>query len=314
MQSTGRFRKEPWINKHTGHPFTVGIEPHDVQLFYALAFHYHYLSPPYIAALISKQYTRVCNRLKIMRLNTGHLRLASEQEQNSRNHYWGPLFYSIDKKGIEVLYEHGYEPPKREAPWGLKHQVMVDQLMASIEIGVRANPALELIWFEDIVASDNLPDETIKLHKEKSKLPFLIPITEGKSVHPDGRPFVLKRSFAKPMFFLGFEAETGTQSFSVVKQKLESYIIAIENGTIADRYNTNSHYLIWATPLRGRLNTIKSIWHELTERKPSLRRWMLFTTHPLYNAEEKTSPTGHMVTEPLERVGYPDIILSKEEA
>jgi hypothetical protein len=69
----------------------------------------------------------------------------------------GPLFYAIDRKGLTILAERGHNLLHRPAPANLTHQVMIDQIMASIAIGVNADPHLELTWWEEIIASDRTP-------------------------------------------------------------------------------------------------------------------------------------------------------------
>lgn len=297
-----RFPTERRRNPATNEFVQVSIEDEDVaDFFYPLAYHYHYLSPRFLAALAGRNYVACCRRTHQLREpGNNYLRLAPEQEEGHKP-YWGDLFYAIGKKGLDALSENGYEPPKRVAPYNLKHTAMVDQIMASIEIGVNADDRMEILWWEDLIEKGIIPP---------TSKPY-INLSGDRTAHPDRYPFILKRSFDKPLFILGYEAETGAHSFHRVRDKFKNYIEVITNKLYKEHYGRNSCYIPFFTPNDLRLHKFMDDLRTMTKEIPTVRKHFLFMTHPLYNSKKKAEATGHVLTEPFKRVGYPPVYLNQ---
>lgn len=307
--SRNRFATDPIVNLATGEPITLEITPDDIKLFHALAFHYHYLNPEYAAALLGRSYDPITRRLRLLRKNGKYIRLSPEQEENKRQNYWGWLFYAINGPGLTQLAQQGYDlttNKHRHDPANLKHQVMDDQIMASIEIGVNANPAMEIKWWETVYA--NMPAES-------RTGPLSIPLSNGKEHHADGLPFALRAD--DRFIFVVKETDVGTEPIdasngarSSVKRHLLDYADIIENRIYAKHFGSRSFFVLFTTTTLARKQSIMKLWEAISSEKPKLRKCIGFTTHPTYTGNEKPQATGHMLTREIERVGNPPVILN----
>jgi hypothetical protein len=304
-----RFRDEPFTSPATGLSIRTEITANDLVILNALALHFHYLSPYDAAPLFERDYSTLAHRMKKLRINGRYLRLSPEQENKKRQHYWGQLFYAIDKAGLAYLYEKGIQPPKRHNPASLEHQVMIDQVMTSIAIGVQRSPNLELIWWEDILASG----------KVKSETPLEIPLSGKRHLRADGLPFALKRTFERTdyMFFIGMEAdcghmpiETSNAARSSLQRKFSEYIEIIEQRIYNAHFGVNTCFVPFFIAGRARKETAMRIWERMTADKPAVRKSVLFANHPTISFGERLAP-GQLVSMPLERVGHPPIILNQ---
>ena len=310
----GRFRTGPRISRYTGEPLALELQDEDAKLLHSLAFHYHYLSPQYIAPLWGRSYNATTIRTAKL-LDCGYLRLAPEQQHNSKHYFRGPLFYAIAKKGVKALQERGINPPKRTAPTNLRHQVMVDQMMASIEIGVNQSPHLNISWWEQILVSQKTPEAT---RKSGSAYVLLGTDTRGdkRYLHADGQPFILQRSFTEKteyMFFIGKEADCDTESIPVIEEKFGNYVEMLLGKLHTIHFGARRATVIVGAPTEARLLKLMAAWEKVTAKHTDLRKAMLFVKHPTFQSFENPRPTGHMTTEPLRRVGLPPIILGKPQ-
>jgi hypothetical protein len=308
----GRFRNGPRISKYTGEPLALELQPADITLLYALAFHYHYLSNTYIAPLWGREYNPTTIRTAKL-VDCGYLRIAPEQERNAR-HYWrGMIFLAIDKKGIQALEHRGFHPPKRTPPNNLRHQAMVDQMMASIEIGVNGNANLALTWWEEILEAEKTP---IATRNSRSAYVKLGTDDRGDSryLHADGYPFIITRTFdtnPEHMFFIGKEADCETESIRDIEEKFANYVEMLAGKLHTSHFGAQRATAIVAAPSDARLNRLMAAWEKVTTKHRFLRKALLFVRHPMFQSFEKPRATGHMITEPLMRVGMPPIILGK---
>jgi hypothetical protein len=88
-----RFNSATLLSPATGVPLHANITDDDIRLFRALAFHYHYLSPEYIAPLLGRSYGAIARRTRALRRPpNNYLRFAPDQEHNKRRHYWGDRY------------------------------------------------------------------------------------------------------------------------------------------------------------------------------------------------------------------------------
>ena len=137
------------------------------------------------------------------------VRPQQQRENAAANHR--PLIYELDQRGIRVLQERGVLIQRPRAPANFAHELMVCQIMASLDLGARERGARLIIW-PDILNSRSLPDAT-----RHSPRPFHIPVRfEGNDFHiaADAQPFGVERSIAgqRSYYFCpGIEADCGTE-------------------------------------------------------------------------------------------------------
>jgi protein involved in plasmid replication-relaxation len=301
-----RFARTP-VTSADGTPRAVPpyrLTEQDIALLKVLA-RRRFLSADYIAALIGTSYKYALTRIQILKSAPNlYIRVCDAQRENPKLHLYTPLFYELDARGIGELQERGIDIPRRRPISNITHAIMVNQIMASFELGARDD--IELILRGEILARS--PKET-----QDDPHPDRLPITKDHWVRADGEMFVLKAP-AGFYFFPGVEADTGTEPIhsydyerSSIKGKFDDYIHVIVNNTQRTRFNAQTFNVAFITPTQRRLESMMRLLEEMTKSKPSLRRHFLFKTHPLFTSSTKPRPTGHMIDEEWLRVGLPPL-------
>jgi hypothetical protein len=303
-----RFSRTPVKNRHGS---TVAVPPHrltelDLSILKTLAGH-RVLSAEYLAALVGTSYKYAVYRLQILKSEPNcYVKVCDTQQENPKLHLYTPLFFELDSKGITELHERGVILPPRRPVRNLVHAVMVEQIMASFEIGGT------LISRADILVSDKTPVRT-----RNHPAPDRIPLPKERYIRPDGEMFVIQ-SPSGFSFLPGIEADTGTEPVhsydyerSSIKGKFEDYITIIENEIYKSHFGAKTFFIPFITPTTRRLASIMTLLEQMTEKKPSLRKSFLFKTHPLFTSSTKPVPSGHMITQPFQRVGYPPITFAE---
>jgi hypothetical protein len=260
-----------------------------------------FLSVDYIAALIGTSYKYALSRVQILKSEPNlYIKVSDTQRENPTLPLYTPLFYELDRRGIGELEERDIHIPPRRPVRNLTHAVMVEQIMASFELGAVGDIAL--IGRAEILTK--APEKTRAL-----AVPERIPLPRDRFIRPDGEMFVLKTPDGFS-FFPGIEADTGTEPIhsydyerSSIAAKFSEYIEVIENRIYETHFGARTFLIPFITPTTRRLNSMMELLEEMTKNKPSLRKHFLFKTHPLFTSSTKPRPTGHMVTEEWLRVG-----------
>jgi hypothetical protein len=307
-----RFRTDPVIDPETGKAIKLRTPERDIILYRALRYRFHYLSAQWIAALFDWSYQSAVRRTRKMRRAPNNtLRLAPEQQRHPERYFYGELYLCIDENGVKKLEKKGDLPFERPAPVNMTHQLMIDLPMASIAKGCKHNSALTLHWWDQITTWDKVPEATRKSKSASIKL------KDGSSIRADGLPFVIERNFPglqkELMFFVGLEADCDTESMTVINEKLRAYIEVLIDRLYFGKFGSKTFNVIWVAPTQARINKIMAAWEKLTADKPHLRKVMYFRVHPMFDGGVKVPKTGHMISEPLLRVGYPPVTLGKPQ-
>jgi len=264
-----------------------------------------FLSVDYIAALIGTSYKYALTRVQILKSDPNfYVKVCDAQRENPKLHLYTPLFYELDQRGIGALDERGIVIGPRKPVRNIIHAVMVDQIMASFELG--ATGGMSIIPRADILAKT--PQKTQDL-----PIPDRIPVGRDRWIRADGEMFVLKTAEGFS-FFPGVEADTGTEPIhsydyerSSIRAKFEDYITVIEREIYKSHFGARTFFVPFITPTTRRLESMMVLLEEMTEKKPSLRKHFLFKTHPLFTSSTKPRPSGHMVDEPWIRVFNPPL-------
>jgi hypothetical protein len=98
-----------------------------------------------------------------------------------------PLVYELDQRGEQVLRDRGLmqnDSPLLNRGWmgahrQFFHQLMICDCMGSIELGVRLNPSLRFISWQEILT--RAPEKTLALDN-----PFAIPVSISHTFQPSG--------------------------------------------------------------------------------------------------------------------------------
>lgn len=289
---------------------TALLSAHDLAIFSVLA-RYRYLPADYIHALVGGSFKYLTHRLNILsREPNFYLVRPAQQRANAAANY-RYLIYELDQRGIRTLHEHGLTVQRARPPSSFSHEVMVCQILASIELGARQSVARLITW-SDILNSQNLPEAT-----RRSAKPFHIPLRfEGADVHAvaDGQPFGIERSIAGPRsyyFCPGIEADCGTEPIdasdfarSSIYRKFALYLAIEAQGIHREHFGFPNFYVPFITTNATRLASMTAALEWITERRGS--RIFLFKSFPAYTSFERPPPpSGCMVTDDWQRVGYP---------
>jgi hypothetical protein len=267
---------------------------------------YRLLSADYLAALVDSSPKYMTTLIQVLKSEPQcYIKLCEEQASNPRYYLHTPLYYELDAPGITQLQERGFTLPSRKPVKNFVHQVMVDQIMASFQIG--AVDGVTLIPREEVLSNPKTPEATRAL-----KHPEAIPLP-GKATRyyrPDGSLFVLKNDHFH--FIPGIEADCGTEPIqtydydrSSISAKFDDIITILDNDIHHRHFGASSFFVPFFTTTQRRMKSMMDLWEQKTAHRPSYRKSVLFKTHPIFTSADKGRPTGHAITEPYQRVGYP---------
>jgi hypothetical protein len=172
-QRLSRFSTDPVLGED-GKPTAVlskDLTEYDIRALKTLVSR-RVLNAEYIAALTGASVKGIRDRFNILKREPNqYVRVTAEQMNNQRQHLRSKLYYELGEAGITALEERGIKVPKRQRFKLLKHRVMIDEVMASWQIGFNANPKLTALWWPNIMASEKTPKKTLERPK-----PHQIPV------------------------------------------------------------------------------------------------------------------------------------------
>ena len=142
-----RWTRDPVIDD--GDAVVVYPTDRDIEIFKLLT-RYRYLPSDYIHALVGGSFKGLNRRLNLLSRKP-NLYIARPHQQRdcaSANHR--PLIYELDERGSRVLRERGLSFQPKTYHRNFSHELMVAQIMASIELGTKRNTHVRFIsWPRD---------------------------------------------------------------------------------------------------------------------------------------------------------------------
>jgi hypothetical protein len=296
-------------------PKVAAITERDVQRIFSPLARYRYLPADYLHAFAGGSLDALTNRLNLLsrRPNLYVARPQQQRDSAAANHRY--LVYELADKGARVLQQHGIECQRGRTPASFAHELMVCQVMASIEIGARASGVRLMTW-SDIARSASTPEAT-----RRSPKPHNIPVSitiDGQRIDthvaPDAQPFGIARPIGdRTQYFLclGIEADCATEPIdasdfarSSISKKLALYLAIDAQGIHRSHYGFPNFYLPFITTNAARLASVMKLLARMTNGSGS--KVLLFKTLPPFTSFEKPLlPSGDMLTEDWQRVGYP---------
>jgi hypothetical protein len=154
----------------------IELTERDIELFKLLN-RYHYLRSSFLYAFLGgNSETRFKERLGHLYHDGRYINRPEQQWQYANCRYM-PVIYELDARGEQVLRELGLiqddSPLLKKGRMGayrqFAHQLMICDCMSSIELGVRQDPNLRLISWQEIIA--RAPDGT-----RNAQNPFEVPV------------------------------------------------------------------------------------------------------------------------------------------
>lgn len=249
------------------------------------------------------------HRLRVLNANPNcYIRIANEQLQHQRNYMNSPIFYELDSVGIAHLDGKGIHLTPRKEPKQFEHQVMIDQIMASFEIGFR-NLGMEYIqWMPDILQGSTLPEETRKSRSHAMPVSFTFRgKTYDRDYIADDKPFGGYKE--KYVFCPGIEADTGempVKSYDFERSgiilKILCQLAIIETRSFKTKFNFPNMFFPIVTSTPSRKESIKDAIMEVTDGRGSKNILVKHMPRP----KVATVTTGWAAEVPWQRAGHPD--------
>jgi len=298
-----------------GMPKVAAITEHDIERIFKPLTRYRYLPVDYVHALGGGSLAYVVDRLSLLSRRPNRYVDRPQQQRASANANHRPLIYELADKGARVMRERGVECQRNRPPASFAHELMVCQVMASFELGARERNA-HLITWEDILRSESLPEAT-----RRSTRPYHIPISltvDGQRVTThiaaDGQPFGIARVVdgrREYFFFPGVEADCATEPVdasdfarSSIYKKFLLYLAIEAQGAHRTHFGFPNFCIPIITTTERRAQSMMDLLKRITGGNGS--KIFLFKTFPAFTSSEKHfPPSGRMLTEDWQRVGYP---------
>ena len=293
---------------------------------------YRYLRSTHIYALVGgKSKRRFLERLGALYHEGSYLNRPEQQWQVINARYM-PAVYELSEAGERALQERGLldqtispllERGRPRAARRYHHELMICDIISSIEIGTRVDPSLRFIPWPEILAK--APEAT-----RRSEKPFNVPIyvsyacARTRQTHTYDRPLVpdavfgieYTRSAQKSYRFFALEADRNSEP--VFRSTLEqtSYLRKIlQYREIAAR---SLYETCWGLPNLLVLNVTTNQQH-MANILSSVKKvtggrgstFLLFMTMPsLSSLETAPPPTPHMLTAAWQRAGHSDFYIN----
>jgi hypothetical protein len=313
-----RWTRDPVIDD--GHPVVVYPTDRDIKIFKLLTRH-RYLPSDYIHAFVGGGFKGLNRRLNLLSRKP-NLYLARPHQQRdcaSANHR--PLIYELDERAARVLRERGLSFQLRKNHGNFAHELMIAQIMASIELGSKENTHVRLISWPEILTSANTPKAT-----RESPTPASIPVTfsirgeqHAVNLTADAHPFGLeriidgKRSY---LFFPGIEADCGTEPLdaydvdrSSIAKKFAAYTAVAEQNLYRSHFGFPNFFVPVITSANTRMQSMMRLLEKMTDGRGS-KMFLFKTFHAFTSFEKPPKPGGHILTDPWHRVGYSPLFLT----
>lgn len=320
ISRNSRWSRDP-VRDRNGAPRTVSPTERDVAVFRLLS-RYRYLPSDYIHAFVGGNAKALIHRLNLLcRKPNLYLSRPHQQRQNADANY-RPLIYQLDERGAAVLRDRGLPFLSKSHHHNFAHELMVAQIMASIELGVRTDPATRLITWSEILADERTPAGT-----RESAAPAAIRVSytlrgerRTDDVFADAFPFGLERLIdgtRSYLFFPGIEADCGSEPIDAsnserasIAKKFAAYIAIAEQNIHRSHFGFPNFFVPFITTTTARLDSMMTLLSRMTAGRGS--KLLLFKVMPSFTSAARPAPaSGHMLTEPWQRVGHPPFRLDR---
>jgi hypothetical protein len=305
------------------------ITDRDVEILRLLS-RYRYLRSHHLHTLIGgKSHKRFIERLGDLYHEGGYVNRPPQQWQAINARYM-PAVYELGEAGERLLIDQGMlnadlAPLQRQGRHGavrqFHHDLMICDILASIEIGVLADKSLRLVSSQEILASPKTPEAT-----RRAVNPFAIPVSitymspRANEVERWDKPLIPDAIFGieylsdgkKTYRFFALEADRNTEPIYRGNLHQASYLRKIlQYREIAARKAHLTHFglpnllVLNVTTNEQHMRNILQFVGDITEGKGCT--YFLFKTMPsLASLEKAPPPTPYILTAPWQRAGHPD--------
>lgn len=317
LPSSESLRRSRLHRKATGKPFA--LSPRDLEIFKLLN-RYRYLRSTFIHAFVGGYKVALIKRLGVL-YHDGYLDRPKQQWQAINARYM-PAVYELGRKGEQALRAIGTSvntlPSQQFA-----HALMISDILGSIELGIKADPNLRLVSWDEIVAK--MPDAA-KHHRNPLELPCSISFTfprsktthrSSKSAIPDA-VFGIEYRPTKSFRFFALEADRNNEPIMRNNLSQTSYLRKIlqyreiAKGAYKSHWGLPNLLVLNVTTSERHMSHIIDLVNDLTASKGA--SYLLFKTMPsLASLEKAPLPDSCMLTEPWLRAGHDPFEIHKSE-
>src|SRR6266849_5640486 len=116
----------------------------DIEIFKLLT-RYRYLPSDYIHAFVGGSLQALSRRLNFLSRKPNLYLARPHQQRDSANANYRPLIYELDERGSRVLRERGLSFLPKSYHRNFAHELVVAQIVASIELGKKEATHIGLI-------------------------------------------------------------------------------------------------------------------------------------------------------------------------
>jgi hypothetical protein len=313
-----RWTRNPVVDD--GQAVAVYPTDRDIEIFKLLT-RYRYLPSDYIHAFIGGSMKALSRRLNFLSRKPNLYLARPHQQRDNADANYRRLIYELDERGSRVLRERGLSFLPKSYHRNFAHELMVTQIMASVELGTKENKNIRHITWPEILASEKTPKGTRESHTSAS-IPVSFSVHGERysiAVTADACPFGLERTIDGKrtyLFFPGIEADCATEPIetsdferSSIYRKFAAYIAVAEQGIHRSHFGFPNFFVPIITTTTVRMQSIMRLLDRITEGQGS--KMFLFKSFPTLTSFEKPpKPGGHMLTEPWQRVSFPPFYLN----
>jgi hypothetical protein len=314
-----RWSRDAVIGRH-GAPAIARPTERDIEIFQLLV-RFRYLPSDYIHAFVGGSEKALIHRLNLLSRKPNLYLARPHQQRECADANYRRLIYELDERGRRTLRDRGLPSPTKSYHHNFAHELMVAQIMASIGLGVRADANVRLITWTEILAHETTPvvtrnsasAATIRVSYE------LRGERRSDEITADGRPFGIERTAdgkRSYLFFPGIEADCGTEPIdardterSSIGKKFAAYMTIAREGIHRSHFGFPNFFVPFITTSEPRMRSMMQLTERLTDGRGS--KILLFKTFPSFTSAERAPASGHVLTEPWLRVGFPPLSLDR---
>lgn len=312
----------------------VQLTRRDLEILRLLS-RYRYLRSTHLHALAGgKSPKRFVERLGDLYHECAFIDRPAAQWQAVNARYM-PVVHELGKAGQAILNQYGAGPDadplmtqrhRREIARRFQHELMICDILASIEIGARADPDLRFISWPEILTNPNMPHAT-----RDAVNPMAVDVSvtyapprSAKSYSFD-RPLIpdalfgleYRRKGKKAYRFFALEADRNTEPIvrsrpqkSSYYRKILQYRAVLEHGLYKSVWGLPKLLVLTVTTNDRHRENIMQVVDALTAGAGSTN--LLFKTMPsLASLERAPMPVGDMLTTPWQRASHPDFYINR---
>jgi hypothetical protein len=301
-------RRSRLHRRATGKP--LALSPRDLEIFKLLN-RYRYLRSTFIHAFVDGYKIALIKRLGTL-YHDGYLDRPTQQWQAINARYM-PAVYELGKKGEQTLRAAGIAGNPMPSQQ-FSHSLMVCDILASIEIGIRTDPQLRLIPWDEILAK--MPAAGLS-RQNALELPCQISYTfpRSKTTHRSSKPLIADAVFgieykpSKSFRFFALEADRNHEPVMRNNLAQTSYLRKIlqyreiAKGTYKTHWGLPNLLVLNVTTSEQHMKNIMSLVSTLTDNKGV--SYLLFKSlQSLDSVESAPRPDASMLLEPWLRAGF----------